>query len=926
MPLEPDQILSHYRLVEKIGEGGMGVVWKAVDTNLDREVAIKVLPAALASDPHRLERFEREAKLLASLNHTRIAALYGLHEAPSTGSGQAGVRFLSMELIHGEDLAKRLKRGPVAAEQALNIALQVAEGLEAAHASGIIHRDLKPANIVLTVEGDVKILDFGLAKVLHDPMSGSQADLSRSPTMTAAATQAGVILGTAAYMSPEQARGQEVDRRTDVWALGCLLYEMLAGRGVFRAATSSDCIAGILGREPDWEALPPGTPPAIRRLLRRCLEKDARRRLHDIADVRIVVEDAIADSGTGEEKGVPEGQPAVGKRSRFTWAAAGLILGVLATALVVSWWMPPETAIHRSPGRFAVPLPPEAPVSPEPANASVAISPDGTRLVYVVSVGSSGRASRQTQLFTRRMDDYEVRAIEGTVGATSPFFSPSGEWVGFIDSNYSRLMKTRLRGGVPVPLCEDPLDFRGADWAEDGRIYFGGGVSGIGVIPENGGVTENLTTPDRDRGEKTHRFPHALPGGKGLLFTLATSKIASYDEASIALLDLQTLEHRILLDGGTDPSYAATGHILYGRGGSLEAVPFDLETLQITGPPFAVANGVLTSDGWGSAHYSVSEGGTLAYLPGGPEIFQFPIYWLDRDGNVEAVPLPPRNYSTAVFSPDGQRLAISTLGGNASIWVYEIERQTMTRLTSEWDNTGPIWMRSGSHVTFSSNRTGTDGIWRIAADGSSRPEKLYLSEQTGPPGSWSVNDQWLAFSLVGTGTGSDIWLLAADDEWKAEALFETAFQEQFPVFSPNGRWLAYTSDATGQSELYVQRFPGAGRKWQISADGAEAPLWSPDGRELYYWKGSRLMAVSVTTEPDFAPGKERELLQPEFSDLLNWDIAPDGKRFVVVGRVPMELMPGTPSLAASRIDRGVAHVPEIRVVVDWFEELRRGPS
>jgi eukaryotic-like serine/threonine-protein kinase len=918
MPLEPGQKLSHYRLVEKIGEGGMGVVWKAVDTNLDREVAIKVLPEALASDPQRLERFEREAKLLASLNHARIASLFGLHQIQDT-------RFLSMELIHGEDLAQRLKRGPMPVDESLRAAVQVAEGLEAAHQSGIIHRDLKPGNIKLTASGDVKILDFGLAKALQQPVSGDPADLSQSPTMTAAATQAGVILGTAAYMSPEQSRAQEADRRTDVWAFGCVLYEMLTGRGVFHGPTASDCIAGILEREPDWEALPAATPAAVRRLLRRCLEKDPRQRLHDIADARIELEEAVG--GGGEETGIAESPARTGIGSRIAWAIAGVVLGAVATALVLSNRRPPEAGLHRSPGRWAVPLPSEMPSVPDPATCSLAISADGAVLVYVgleagaeTSGGLGGDNPRsisgfRTQLFLRRMDDYTVRAIDGTRGAHSPFLSPDGEWVGFIDSHDGKLKKVRLQGGVPVTLSEEArgTDFRGFDWSEDGRIYFGGAVSGIETVPEDGGPVETLTELDQDRSEKTHRFPHVLPEGRGLLFTLATAGISSYDEASVALLDLRTGEHRILFDGGTDPSYVASGHIAYARSGTLEAVPFDLESLEVTGPPFQIAEGVVTSDGWGSAHYAVSDTGTLVYVPGGPELFQLQVQWLYRDGRVETVPLPPRPYGTASFSPDGKRLALSVLGANASIWIYDIERRTRTRLTSEWDNTAPTWMRSGTHVTFISNRISNPGIWRVAVDGSGEAELLHTD---GIPNSWSAGDRWLTFSRTGPSTGQDIWLLTNDEGLRAEPLLQTAFHESFASFSPDGNWLAYTSNDSGVSELYVQRFPLSGRKWQISAGGGETPLWSPQGDALYYWKGNRLMTVPVVTEPDFTPGKEQELLQPQFSYLGGWDIAPDGERFVVVGSVEPTGRSGSGAQAQVR---------ELRVVVDWFEEFGRGP-
>jgi serine/threonine-protein kinase len=871
----------------------------------------------LATDPDRLERFEREAKLLASLNHTRIASLYGLHQTDDT-------RFLSMELIHGEDLAQRIKRGALPVEQALQVALQVAEGLEEAHENGIIHRDLKPANIKLTAAGDVKILDFGLAKALQDPIPGGKADLSQSPTMTAAATQAGVILGTAAYMSPEQSRGQGADRRTDIWAFGCVLYEMLTGRGVFHGPTASDCIAGILEREPDWSALPAATPNGIRRLLRHCLEKDARRRLHDIADARIEMEEVLA--GGQEEAFAPEPQVRRRPISHILWAIAGLVLGVAATVLVLSSRTPPDAATHRSPGRFAVPLPPGMPSVPDPATSSVAISADGTVLVYVgleagaeMATGLGGDSLTsvsgfRTQLYLRRMGNYAVQDIEGTRGAYSPFLSPDGEWVGFIDSRDQKVKKIRLDGGIPVTLSEEPrgMDFRGFDWGEDGRIYFGGGTSGIESIPEAGGPVETLTEINLGRLEKTHRFPDVLPGGRGLLFTLATADISSYDEASVALLDLSTGEHRILFDGGTDPSYVASGHIAYGRNGTLEAVPFDLDSLEVTGPPFPIAEDVVTSHGWGSAHYAVSDTGTLVYVPGGPDLFHLQVQWLYRDGRVEAVPLPPRPYGSADFSPDGQRLALSILGANASVWIYDIERQTMPRLTSAWDNTTPIWMHNGTHVTFLSNRVDKPGIWRVAVDGGGDADLL---DARGVPTSWAPGDRWLTSSVTGSTTGQDVWILAGDEGARAEPLLDSSYNESFATFSPDGNWLAYTSDDSGISELYVQRFPLSGRKWQISAGGGETPLWSPKGDALYYWKGNRLMMVPVTTEPSFAPGKEQELPQPQFSYLGGWDIAPDGERFVVVGRLD----------AAGRSGGGAqAQVPELRVVVNWFEEL--GPQ
>jgi serine/threonine-protein kinase len=747
------------------------------------------------------------------------------------------------------------------------------------------------------------------------------------------ATQVGVILGTAAYMSPEQARGHETDRRTDVWALGCVLYEMLSGRGSFHAKTVSDCLARVLERDPDWEALPAETPVGVRRLLRRCLEKDPRRRLHDVADVRIELEDLLGG----------EGSDATPTASRFPPRATiglGVAAGLVVGALLTAWWLSEGSAPAARYGddgdsleRFSIALPDENPAIPKPGTMAVAVSPDGRRIVYVglepgrsdariSGDGSPTGTSGHTLLYLRDIDDYEIRPIEGTAGAASPFFSPDGEWIGFIDTREARLKKVRVDGGVPVTLCDAPD--RAGHWGADGRVYFSSVSAGILAVSEDGGVPEVLTLPEPERGEKTRRFPHVLPGGRGVLFTLATSKIESYDDASVALLDPETGQHRVLFEGGTKPSYVPTGHILYGRGGALYAIPFDLETLEVSGAPFLVADEVVTSDGWGEAQYAVSDTGTLVYVPGGPEIYKFTVYWLDRDGRAEALPLPPRDYSSAQFSPGGKRLGIISLGANATVWIYELERRTMQRLTTEWDNYALVWTRDGGHVTVSSGRAGQYGFWNFAADGSGATELLLETKNGGYPGAWTLDDRALVFSAENTGTGLDILTLTLDGTAEVTPLIQTSFQETGPILSPDGRWLAYTSDASGRTELYVQRYPKGGRRWQISAGGGETPLWSPDGRELYYWKGGRMMAVSVETDSaGFSPGKERALPQPEFSALLAWDISPDGKRFVVVGRLATVVTVNDPTVTNSSPNRVEARVPEIRVVTGWFEELRK---
>jgi serine/threonine-protein kinase len=920
-------MLAHYRLVEKIGEGGMGVVWKAEDSKLSREVALKVLPADVAEDPERSARFRREARTLATLHHPNIASIFGFEETE-------GVTYLVMELVEGEDLSERLRQGPLPTDEALDLARQLAEGLEEAHHRGVVHRDLKPANVMRTADGKVKILDFGLARVFDDPSAAAE-DLSKSPTITANMTRKGVILGTAAYMSPEQARGKTVDKRTDMWAFGCVLYEALTGWMPFSGETVTDILAGVLEREPDWERLPAGTPPLVRSLLRRCLTKKLDSRLRDAGDARIEIEEALGDTADwarvtggaakGEEHGSARG------RAKIAWTLIGLMAGALAAVLITRAWEPPVPAVSRPPGRFVIPLQADAPNVPIPDTSSVALSPDGTLLVYVASVqggqgvrsGAGDAPGRQTRLFLRRLDELEAVPIEGSEEASSPFFSPDGKWIGYVDYRDGRLKKVLLQGGVPVTLSEASLNFRGATWGDDGKIYFAEATEGIRAVPQDGGTPEPLTAPDREKGEKTHRFPHVLPGSKALLFTLGSSGIESYDEASVALLSLETGGVRVLFQGGTNPRYAPSGHIIYARGGALEAVPFDLSSLEVTGAPFEVLDGVVTSDGYGSAHYTFSDTGTLVYVPGGPGQYQYDLYLLDRDGDVERLPLPSRAYGDARFSPGGGRLAISVLGANAGIWLYEIERRTMTRLTTHWDNYNPVWSSDGDVLTFSSNRNGSEAIWQMRTDGGGRPE-LFIDVDLGSyAGSWDPAGRWFAYSVLSASTGSDIWIWSREERPQSRPLLETPFQEAYPAFSPDGNWLAYVSDASGRAEVYVQPFPATGQKWQISGGGGDFPLWAPDGRELLYWRGSGLISAALTTQPAFVPTRERELVQTEFSDILSWNVVPDGGRFLVVGRRESGDAGSGASFRGGRKYRAAPGVSELHVVVDWFQEIRR---
>jgi eukaryotic-like serine/threonine-protein kinase len=885
--LTPGTKLGPYEITGAIGAGGMGEVYEARDAKLGRNVAIKVLPAAFTNDPERLSRFQREARMLAALNHPNIATIYGLEQSD-------GVTCLVMELISGETLADRIKReGPVPVEEALAMAKQIAEALEAAHENGIIHRDLKPANIKLTPESKVKVLDFGLAKAFAG--DGASSDPSESPTLSAAPTMQGVILGTAAYMSPEQARGRAVDKRADIWAFGCVLYELLTGKQAFHGETVTDIIAKILQSEPGWQALPPNTPVKIRDLLRRCLQKDKTLRLRDAGDVRIEIQDALTAPATAEPQTASIAKP-LGQRV-MPWAVA-FTAGLIVASLAV-WNLKPRPAPAPSApvSRSVFSLPPGDRLARTDLPA-VALSPDGSHMVYVAGRGSTH------QLYLRAVDGFEAKPMPGTEGAVAPFFSPDGQWIGFFAE--SKLKKISINGGAPVSVCAAPLGIgASASWGTDGTIVFQYLTSGaLWQVSAAGGTPKRLNT--LDKGELSSRWPEFLPGAKALLF--AANTVIGWSTPQLALYRLDTGERRTLISGGTRPYYAPTGHLLYVQGATLMAAPFDLQRMAVTGAPLPVVEGVMQSVTNGVAQYSVSENGSLAYVPGSILGGQNTLVWVDRRGAEQPLPAPPHGYRYPRLSPDGKRIAIALdeLGGQ--VWVYDLARETLTRLTFEAGGTNSLaWTRDGKRLAFNSGAP-PNLFWQ-AADGSGKAERLTTSENQQNPSSWSPDGQALGYMELDPATSWDIWVLRLSDR-KAQPFLRTASYETVPQFSPDGRWLAYVSDESGRFEIYVQPYPGPGGKWQISTDGGTEPVWNPNGRELFYRNGPKMMAVDITTQPSFSAGKSRMLFEGPYLSLTatipSYDAAPDGQRFLM--------------LKASEQEQSSN---QINVVQNWFEELKR---
>jgi len=925
MSLSSGTRLGAYEVLSPLGAGGMGEVYKARDTKLGRDVAIKILPELFVADPERVARFEREAQLLAALNHPNIAAIYGLEDSGPT-------KFLVLELVEGESLDARLRAQgghtgpPLHEDDALAIARQIVDALEAAHGKGIIHRDLKPANIMLTPEGRVKVLDFGLAKVEGVGAGGSGrpggagGDFTQSPTLTYAATQAGMILGTAAYMSPEQAKGRLADKRSDIWGFGCVLYEMLTGKRAFDGEDATEMIAAVVRAEPDWTALPADIPPHVRTLVMRCLAKDRHARLADFAVARFLLDEgsslASADTSRGGAA-TGAGSPSSQWRRALPWSLAAAALVALAVVLATFGG-------SRRAERAATPIRVKADIGGDltldvSQGPAMALSPDGTLMVLVAQ-----KPGEPTRLHVRQLSQLQSMALAGTDEARAPFFSPDGQWIGFFAGG--KLKKVSVTGGAPVTLCDAP-NSRGGTWGPDGTIVFlplpGGSVS-LQRVPAGGGTPETFL-PVRE-GEVSRRWPQILPNGKALIYT-TTRTAGSYDDGTIVAQPLPMGEARTVVRGGYFGRYLSSGHLVYVHQGTLFAVAMDAERLETRGQPIPVIDHLAASSGLGFGQFAASNDGTIAYRSGDADAGAAAILWGDRSGKTSMLRAAAADWSNLRFSPDGQRVALDIYDGSKNdIYVYEWSRDTLTRLTLDAsDNQKPAWTPDGRRIVFRSNRDGVGNVYWQRADGGGNVERLTDSTALHMPGSWHPSGKYLAFTSASAG-GADVMILPMEGDersgWKPGAPYvfvKGPPGASDPAFSPDGRWIAYFSLGPAAPEVFVQPFPGPGGKRQISNGGGVHPTWSRTGRELLFEAlDQRIMVASYSVDGDaFIADKPRR-----WSD-ARVNVRPRG--FVSVPGRPYDLHPDGTRIAGAIAPpaQGEERPDHVVLVFNFLDELKR---
>jgi eukaryotic-like serine/threonine-protein kinase len=898
--------LGHYQISGQLGKGGMGEVYRATDSKLGRDVAIKVLPEEFAKDADRVARFQREAKLLALLNHPNIAAIYGLEES-------SGTNFLVLELVEGDTLAERIPSGPIPVEESLKLALQIAEALEAAHEKGVIHRDLKPANIKVTPDGKVKVLDFGLAKAF----AGEQPDLnlSNSPTLTNAATQQGVILGTAGYIPPEQARGKGVDKRADIWAFGCVLYEMLTGRQTWAGDNVTDIIAAAIAKDPDFSRLPANLNLAIPKLLRQCLQKDPVERIRDAGDLRIEIRQILADPAGLFAEPAPAAKSISKFQTMIPWAVV-----LLATiAGLIFWFL--KSPEPRRVLRFDCELPKNQQLSPGPF---LAVAPDGYQFVYGTSAG----------LYLRSMGELDARLIPGSdPDPRQPFFSSDGQWVGYWATNgqtgsIGSLKKIAVSGGAPIVLAEAVTNPLGPSWGADNAILYGQFGKGIMRCPASGGVPKLLI---ESKGQML-TFPQLLPDGKTVLFTQGKQ---------IAVQSTETGKRKALFEGSM-AHYLPAGHIIYGSQNTLYAIPFNPNALEPSGEPVRVLQDIRMT-GLAVPLFACSDSGTLIYVPeeGTTALNKRSLVWVDRSGKEEPIPAPPNAYFHPRISPDGSRIALTVVDPiSPDIWVWDLLRKTMSRLTfDEPTDLYPLWATDGKEIVYFSAGEKIAGICRKPADGTgearafgSESRRLLL------PSCWSGDGNNLVLETISSaldatglaigsfmtrviqvgqatspgGTLIGIEMMAAKNEHGLKSLLREKYWQANPQISPNGRWMAYFSQESGKREVYVRPFPDVnGGKWQVSTGRGSEPKWAHNGHELFYRDGDAVMAVAVETAPSFKAGEPKMLFRGSYFSLIGemWDVSPDDKRFLM-----LKPESGNPAAGSSA---------RINVFVNWSEELKQ---
>ena len=885
MLLAPGTRLSTFEVIGPIGTGGMGDVYRARDLKLGRDVALKVLRERFTDDDARIDRFRREAQLLASLNHTNIGAIYGLEEV-------GPVRALVLELVDGPTLRDRIRQGPLPLAETVDIARQIADALNAAHDRGIIHRDLKPGNIKLTPEGRVKVLDFGIAKVLDDDTADRSGEM---PTMTSGETRAGVSLGTPAYMSPEQSRGVRVDRRTDIWAFGCVLFEMLTGRPAFDGNTATDITAATLRDEPSWNDLPPEIPAGARRVLQRCLQKDSRRRFRDIADVQIELEESLTRPDTQERRAESRRLP-----SRvWPWVTAVLA----AVAIALAWLLSQArgTAVDGSPPtRFALDFATIA-IRSTAAGPYLTVSADGRRVVFAGSAPGPG------QLYLRALDSLTPVPIAGTEGGVRPFFSPDGQWIGFFADG--KLKKVSLGGGEAVTLTEaSPQVARGGTWHEDGSILLGMTGGKFLRVRADSGATEEIAGDPADS-DAAYRWAEWVPGSDVVLFTVVRT-----NQFDIAAMSMSSRQRKVLIKGGTQPKFvrangATAGHIVFAQqvsndpsylfSGALFAVAFEPATLAVGGDARPVQDGVHVRGGAGAASFGISTTGTLVYLPGDPHERR-QIMWVDRTGQSKPIGGPPRVFRYPRLAPDRERLAVYVADPNPGLWLFDIGRDSWTRLPIE-PNAGrtPIWSADGRRLAFTAEDQ--QRAWVAPVDNPKMSQPLKTPPARQELSGWSPDGRLIALEAFDDKTGLDIWIVPADGSAPAAPWLQTPAGESRPSFSPDGKWIVYQSNESGRPEVYVSPFPGPGNPIAISRTGGSQPQWTREGREITYRQNMTVMAVDFTAGTASTP---KLLFRGRYG--IDFDAAHDGSAFVLTGQVDEQVVEN-----------------QLVVVLNWFPEFRR---